>query len=206
MLPNKYLTNTVGGLLVGFAAGVISASVCMLFQLGFFLPGPIFGMAVSAYCWLFYSRRSVLRDLIFIAICIVIEAAMVLLAFGIVASNHSDPVWIFHLNSGFVWSIVGSIVAGTIGAFLVLIAVLLLFFTSRGFPRIFFTALYWAPFGGILSALGWVCGVLIPMHLKRWETVSIGLPFQAVFFAWQTGLGLMLGVILHKREQSEFAQ
>jgi hypothetical protein len=179
MLSNKYLTDAAGSLLAGLAAGVISASVCMLFQMGLFLPGPIFGLAVSLYCWLFYSRRSLFTNFVFIAICTVIEIAMVLLAFAIMVSN--DPI--AYLNTGFARGIVGIFVAGAIGSFLVLLAVLLLFSTSRGTLRVLFTTLCWSPLGGILSALGWICGTLIPMHLKRWELAMVGLPVQAVFFA-----------------------
>jgi hypothetical protein len=200
------LTNTAGTLAAGFVAGVISVSVFVLSEhwpllarrddLVFYSPGAIFGVVISVYCWLFYSRRSILRSLGFIVICMATEVAMIFLAFVITLSNHSNPAWVTRLNPEFVWFMAGCFTAGTIGAFLVLLAAAFLLFTLRASLRILFTALCWSPIVGLLSVLGWAFGSYMS---SRFAGVSAVASFEALFLAWQSGTGLALGLIVQRK-------
>jgi hypothetical protein len=211
-LQPRYLTNAAGTLAAGLAAGVISISVFVLSEywallarrddLVFYSPGAIFGVVISVYCWLFYSRRSILRSLAFIVICMATELAMIFLTIVLTVSNHSNPAWVTRLNPEFVWWIVGCFMAGTIGAFLVLLAAAFLLFTLRGAGRTLLAALCWSPIVGLLSVLGWAFGSYMS---SRFAGVSAVASFEALFLAWQSGTGLALGLMFNaKRLRPEF--
>jgi hypothetical protein len=208
----RFSTNAAGGLLAGLIAGATSAGPFVLAEhwpvlghrddLVFYSPGAIFGIAISVYCWLIFLRRSLLRALGFVAICTATEIVAVLFA-GILATmitNHPNSAWPTYVNPVFDAFVASCLVTGTIGAFLVISGALLLFSTAQGVPRILSRALCWSPLAGVLAAIGWAFGSYMSGRLWRLTGISAAnYPFQFVFLAWQSCVGLALGLTLQPR-------
>lgn len=206
MRPARYLTNTVGGLLTGFISGGISG--IGLFELSvhwpqlgdydtfiLFLPGAIFGTAISVYFWLFCSRRSLLKAFGFIVICTATEIAMfVFAALVSMALGQSNSRWVSFINPRFLGMITGIFFAGTVGAFLVMLAALFLFCIKRG-RRVALTALSWSLLVGVLAVIGVAFGIFASVRLALLTGLYTLNMFAFVFLAWQTSMGFVLGLI-----------
>jgi hypothetical protein len=171
----------------------------------FYSPGPVFGIAMSAYCLRFRPRRSLLRGLGFIGICTGTEFVAILLVarFTLVATTHPNSAWMTYANPGFAGFTTGCFVAGTIGAFTVLLSALFLFSIPQELSRIVWIALRWSLIGGVSGILASAFGVYVSAHLWRLTGISaVNYPFDFVFLAWQSGMGLALGRVL-QRPQGE---
>ena len=103
------------------------------------------------------------------------------------------------------------VLGGAVGAFVVLLAALLFFFTENRVSRNVLLALMWSPVGGALGALGWAAGP----SLGVWIATTVGQQellsspgyadfyyYYSLFLLWQAGMGLTLGG-LFSRESAE---
>jgi peptidoglycan/LPS O-acetylase OafA/YrhL len=76
------------------------------------------------------------------------------------------------------------VIGGAVGGFVVVLAVLALFSVENRPSRILVKALRWSMAGGALGAVGWAMGPFV------------GGVDHSMFFVWETGMGLTLGLML----------
>ena len=161
------------------AAGCASALISIPFKDNVLILGAIFGTVLVVYFALFKGMRTPVRFFVFIMVCSAAYPLSILAVMfnGLTASASLD-VTLAQFSVG-----------GGVGAFIVLLAGMLLFGPAEMRGDTLGLALFGSFGGGILGLLGG--------ELDR----AIGLPkvgnFDSpVFLVWQSGVALILGVLL----------
>jgi hypothetical protein len=201
----------VAGLLAGLLTIVVPPFVWRLgspFYLGALFGifvGDIFGAVISVYFWVFLRTRSVAKLIEFIlastfAYIVALYATMFSSEF-IGFSSHTSA------NAGSLETppIGAFFLGGASGAFILLIAALLLF-SSRVDPwRVVLRALLWSIVGGVLGVLGWASGPFLGQAVLSalGQRAVLSSPgdagtgyYYSLYLVWQTGMGLVLGILL----------
>ena len=163
------------------AAGLASALISMPFmRYELILHGAIFGSVLALYFALFEGVRSPVKLIAFPMVCsVAYPLAILAVAFSHLGSSAQSVD--FTLGQ--------YLVGGGVGAFIVLLAGMLLFGPAEmrgdGLGLAFFGGLG----GGILSLLGGELDRAVGLQTAG----DIGV---SVFFVWQSGVALILGVLL----------
>jgi hypothetical protein len=201
----------VAGLLAGLLTIVVPPFVLRLgspFYLGALFGifvGDIFGAVISVYFWIFPRCRSVAKLIEFtlastFAYIVALYVTMFSSEFIGFSSNTSASAGSLKTAP------IGALfLGGASGAFIVLIAALLLF-SSRPDPwRVVSRALQWSFVGGVLGMLGWASGPFLGQVVLSalGQRAVLSLPgdagtdyYYSLYLVWQTGMGLVLGILL----------
>jgi hypothetical protein len=219
-LPLALLTASAGlisaliAVCLNYPIGRYAAQLRKLWGFGFiFLPGAMFGLIISS-CLAF---RGYLRD--------VWKAIVITAFFG---HSYYVSIWIagaveLYLpfggpgNEGASVSTPALFAGGLVGAFLVVGVVSVLLNRRIPWDRCVLEGMYWSPVGGILGLLGWTLGPSLGM--ATWlvvQPLGVTAPtetFQnargytshmySLWIVWQTGIGILLGAILHGNRSNE---
>lgn len=174
-------------------------------------PWDIFGAVISVYFWAYAGLRSVSK-----AIGLVVAstfAYFVAWLSGIFAGMFLSSAMGFQMNTESAELGAGMVapllIAGAIGAFLVIVAVLRLY-SEDTWHGVLSRALPWSLVGGVLALLGWGMGPSLGGGI--WSTLdSLGLSdfgremlthdatplnYFSLHIVWQIGMGVALGVVL----------
>jgi len=211
------LLGLVSALLSNLVPALLTAPRSPLFvgsSLGVF-PGDVFG-AMIAVCFLTYAGiRSATK-----AIGLVIAsmfAYFVAMFSGMFLGMFASQIMGFQPN----WDTASAelradmvapvLIAGVLGAFLVLTAVLRLYSAETSWRRVMRKSLPWSLVGGLLALVGWgmgpSLGMLVWSTLKSYQLVpanedigyaarSMNLNQYSANIIWQTGMGMILGIML----------
>lgn len=181
-------------------------------SLGLF-PGDIFGAVISVYFFAFVGIHSVAK-----VISLVLASTF---AYGVAFFS---GFWIGMLVSGMLGLSMNSenaeltagmiapiLIAGVIGSFVMVTAVLRLYSSDRAWKRVLTRSSVCSLVGGVLALVGWALGsplggavwsALQWMHLNAsgqdvdWGARGGILNFYSVHIVWQAGMGVVLGVLL----------
>jgi hypothetical protein len=168
---NAWLRTLFGGV-CGLVSGLILAPAINRFL----LVGFIFGVALSAYFVGVQRRREPFLLISFIAMCTtaypIAYFSAYALTFVLGAAQGGESI-----------SPIGALVAGYVGAFLVLGAGLALFCTLDVGKQLFKKAAIWSLAGGVLGVLGTI------RYDMRWEG---RVDSHILFPVWQGGTGMIL--------------
>jgi len=185
-------------------------------DIDYLLPGGLFGVALSVSLW----WRKILKGLWkMLAITAAASIAFPIAALLCVGFEYFGP-WPLHSpGKGFGdLSNAALFVGGTVGSFLICIAVLRLVRPGPRWTRILDEALLWSLVGGVLSVVGWNLGPWLGMALWRMQhSLNLTLPGDRFEYAlvqgraggdslllvWQMGMGLFLGSALDGQQFAE---
>lgn len=210
------LLGLVSALLSIFVPALLTAPRSPLFvgsSLGVF-PGDVFGAVIAVYFLTYAGVRSVAK-----AIGLVVASTFAYFvawlsgmflgmfasgAMGIQSNWDTDSA---ELRPDMVAPV---LVAGVLGAFLVLTAVLRLYSAETSWRRVMSKSLPWSLVGGLLALVGWglgpSLGVLVWSSLNSYQlgpnedigyaARSMNLNQYSANIIWQTGIGMILGITL----------
>jgi len=217
---------TIGILsLLGLAAALLSIVIPALLtaprsplfvggSLGLF-PGDIFGAVISVYFWAFAGIRSIAKA---IGLVVASTFAYFVATFsGTILGVFASAAMGLHSN----WDtdsaqlradmVAPLLVAGVLGSFLILAAVLRLYSVETSWRRLLSKSLPWSLVGGLLGLVGWglgpTLGVSIWSTLKSYQLIppnedmqyaarSMTVNQYSVNIVWQIGMAIILGIVL----------
>lgn len=156
--------------------------------------GAIFGAVISAHFWRFRNVRSGWRVLGFVAI----SAAAYPIA---VNATINTPVHLASLNfSGNGPGDIDSsqfLTGGILGAAILFVGFFFFLAPVTHWPRFLAKAFCFTVIGGFLGVFGWALGGFLSQnHGYNWNFVSL-------YLVWQTGIALLLGLLLPAQEVSD---
>jgi hypothetical protein len=164
---------------IGFtAAGVFSAVISVNFP-NYMLIGATFGAAIVLYLALFEGIRTPFRFAAFLFACV---ASFPLSILGVFVLG-------LRMSQSMNMSLFDLFVGGGTGAFVVLLSGMLLFGPAEMRGDTLGLAFFGAVGGGILGLLGGVLDRAIGSH-------GAGDFGASVYFVWQSGIALILGLLL----------
>jgi hypothetical protein len=207
-------------LLLGFA-GFFSAllTVCappLPEVIRYLLPSTLFGVSLSLCLWSRKILSSFWKTLILAATSSIVLFCSVLACVGIEYfspwSSVHDP------GKGFSQlSATALFVGGTLGAFLLLAAVLFLARSGITWERALLRALYWSPVGGVLGIVGWNLGPSLGAILWTLQH-TLGVTgsndrleyalaqgragTDSLLLVWQTAVGLVVALALSGQQSA----
>lgn len=208
---------------LGLLAGILSVLLPTLLterhspifvgsRLGVF-PGDVFGAALSIYFLVFAGIRSVWKAVgliiastfaYFVAFCSGFFLGMVVSEILGLTMNAGDP----ELSAGMVPPL---LIAGTVGAFLLLMSVLRMYAAENSWRRILVRSCFWSLPGGLLAVIGWGLGpglgrtvwsALARVQLNaggqdvQWAAHAGILNGYSLDLVWQAGMGILIGLFL----------
>jgi hypothetical protein len=161
------------------AAGFASALISLLFKDNQLILGAIFGTVLIVYFAVFEGLRTPVRFVVFLMAC----CASYLVSILAVLFSHLGAPQSFDLT------LAQFFVGGGAGAFIVLLAGVLLFGPAEMRGDALGLAFFGALGGGILGLLGAELDRVVGLQ-------KVGDLGVSVFFAWQSGIALILGLLL----------
>ena len=182
-------------------------------SLGVF-PGDVFGAVIAVYFLTFAGVRSVAK-----AIGLVVASTFAYFVawlsgvfLGMFASGAMGIQSNWNTDSAELLPdmVAPVLIAGVLGAFLVLTAVLRLYSAEASWRRVMSKSLPWSLVGGLLALVGWglgpSIGVLVWSSLNSYQlgpnedigyaARSMNLNQYSANIIWQTGMGMILGIML----------
>jgi hypothetical protein len=218
-MTDKLWRGTV--VVAGLLAGLVSTALTVIVPLwcertgglpyiaGLFgsLVGDIFGAVFAVYFWLFVRPKNLVGSIGFILISsaaygIAMSATTITASFP--GQYHTTPNRVGSLGSFPIFAVA---LGGTIGAFIVFLAVLLFFANENRMSRSFLHALTWCLVGGLLAVVGWEAGPSLgrmmfnavgPVLEHSPSTDADATYNYSLFLVWQTGMGLAIGLLVSR--------
>jgi len=181
----------VGSLIALTAAGLVSAVLSLAFgllHLGILIPGAAYGVALVLYFRLYEGDAAPGRSALLVCACSLAYALAVMAV--IVTNEHWRPAGGAGLDPGAI-SNIALFTGGSVGAGIVMIAGVLLFARAALRGADLGLALLGSLAGGVLAVVG--AGLSARSSAPGYLPVFAYLP---LFGAWQSGVALLLGVLL----------
>ena len=169
--------------------------------------GNIFGAVMAVFVCIFLRPRSFWR-----ALSVVVASTFAYLVawyITIFSSMYGGLMRVHEQTAGDLenTSVLAFVIGGTVGAFALLLPVLLLFSKGRRTPRVLLDLSVWTIAGGALGALGWAFGpslgsVAASLFGYRVTAnsgdISDSAYYCSIFLVWQAGMGLVLGLLFSR--------
>jgi hypothetical protein len=192
-----------------FSAMVVVCVSSVAGTLGYFLPGIMFGAALSLCLWLYGLVGPAWKLLVFTGASLVASALSVLTG---VYLEYFSPRPLHTVGTGpDNSSNTALFAAGAVGAFLLLAAVLLVTSSKQSVTKTVFRAMCWSLIGGVLGVAGWNLrpwlgpalwsfqfehGFTSPNDKLEYAVLQGRTGIDSLMLVWQTGMGLLLGTAL----------
>jgi len=224
---------TIGILsLLGLVAALVSILVPALLtaprsplfvggSLGIF-PGDIFGVMISVYFWAYAGIRSVTKAIGLVvastfAYFVAMYSGVILGMFLSAAMGYTYDTESAELGPAMVAPL---LIAGVLGAFLVLIAVLRLYSAETSWRSVMIKASPGSLFGGLFALVGWGLGpslgktVWLGLQSHQLTLVNEDMQYAvrsgtlnnySVHIIWQAGMGIVLGILFSQSRPAHVA-
>lgn len=205
------------GLVFGFVAAILTIVLPFYVErwgvplitalFGMLFWGEIFGAVIAVFLCIFLPSRSLVK-----AIWAIVASTFAYLVawyttvyssmFGGMMKPHEPSSGTLENTSVFAF-----LIGGTVGAFALLFPLFLVFSRTRTARRAFLDSSIWSVAGGVLGAIGWALGPslgkvaasMLGYHgTSNPGELSDQAYYDSIFLVWQTGMGLVLGLLFSR--------